>query len=147
MANLAYNQAKFGIHNQTIDLVADDIRVLLLEASGDQDADDDFVSTVLGRAGTTELTSTGYNRTGNLAGKAIALDDPNDRSEFDATDAVFPTVSQLAAETVVGYLVFKFVTNDADSIPILIVDSFTPITPNGSDITITWDAEGILQLT
>jgi len=148
MASFAYNIAKFQLLNADLDFNApDDIRVLLLEANSDVNADDADVAAVLARAGTTELTSTGYSR-GALAGEATSQDDVNDRGEFDATDLVFSAISQAAAETVVAALVFKFITNDADSIPIAHIDTGGfPITPNGSDITLQWNAQGILQTT
>lgn len=76
---------------------------------------------------------------------AVNQDDANDRAEWDAADTTFPSLSQAGSEVIVGYLVFMFVTNDADSIPILLVDSVADKTPNGSDIKITWNAEGIMH--
>jgi hypothetical protein len=149
VANFVYNIAKKQLLDGDIDFNApDDIRILLLEAATDENPDDVTVQAVLARAGTTELTSTGYARQA-LAGEATSQDDANDRAEFDANDVTFSAVSQAAAETVIGWVVFKFITDDAGSIPIIFVDTATglPLTPNGSDITITWNAEGILQLT
>lgn len=145
MANFVYNIAKKQLLDGDIDFnLPDDIRVLLLEAATDENPDDVDVAAVLARAGTTELVT--YSR-GALAGEATSQDDANDRAEFDATDITFSSV--VAQNAIVAFLVYKFITNDAGSIPILFNDSATglPITPNGSDITITWNAEGILQLT
>ena len=145
MADFVYNIAKFQLLNADIDFNApDDIRVLLLEAATDENPDDVDVQAVLARAGTTELAT--YTR-GALASEATSQDDANDRAEFDAADIVFSAV--VAQNAIVADLVFKFITDDASSIPIMFVDSATglPLTPNGSDITITWNAEGVLQLT
>jgi hypothetical protein len=145
MASFVYNIAKFQLLNGDIDFNApDDIRVLLLEAATDENPDDVDVAAVLARAGTTELVT--YTR-GALAAEATTQDDANDRAEFDANDIVFSSV--VAQNAIVAYVVYKFITNDASSIPIMFVDDATglPLTPNGSDITITWDAQGILQLT
>ena len=146
MANAAYNKAKSELLKGTIDLDAsDDIRVMLLETAG-FDADHATIAAVLAGAAA-ELTSTGYSRQA-LANEAVTQDDANDRAEFDATDATFSSVSQASAEDVVAAIVFKFITNDASSIPIAYIDTGGfPITANGSDIVITWNAEGILQLT
>jgi hypothetical protein len=149
MANFVYNIAKKQLLDGDIDFNApDDIRILLLEAATDENPDDVDVQAVLARAGTTELTSTGYARQA-LAAEATSQDDANDRAEFDANDVTFSAVSQAGSETVIGWLLFKFITDDASSIPIAFVDTATglPLTPNGSDITITWNVEGILQLT
>lgn len=145
MADFVYNIAKFQLLNGDLDFNApDDIRMLLLEAATDENPDDVDVQAVLARAGTTELAT--YTRH-TFAGEGTTQDDANDRAEFDATDAVFSAV--VAQNAIVAYVIFKFITDDASSIPIMFVDSATglPLTPNGSDITITWDAQGILQLT
>ena len=147
MANIIYNVAKAKIFSADMDLndpTAGKFRVALLEATGDQNKDDTTVQAVLARAGTTELTSTGYARQ-NLANVLVRQDDTNDRAEWDADDTTFPSISQAGSEQIKGYLVYMHVTNDSDSIPILLVDSITPVTPNGSDIKITWDAEGIMH--
>jgi len=144
MADIIYNKAKAQIFKADMDLDGDTFEVALLEASGDQDPDDATVQAVLARAGTTELTSTGYSRQA-LSSLAVNQDDTNDRAEWDAADVTFSSVSQAASEQVVGYLVYKKVTDDSDSIPVLLVDSVANITPNGSDIKITWNAEGIMQ--
>ena len=146
MANAAYNKAKAELLKGTLDFDApDDIRVMLLETGG-FDADHATIAAVLAGAAA-ELTSTGYSRQA-LTGEGVTKDDVNDRGEFDAADATFSSVSQDGAETVVAAIVFKFITNDAASIPIAYIDTGGfPISPNGSDIVITWNAEGILQLT
>ena len=56
---------------------------------------------------------------------------------FDAADAVFSAVPAGAAIDFVS--IFKFVTNDADSMPFLYLDGFS-VTPNGGDITLQWAA-------
>lgn len=148
MAAFTYNVAKKQLLDGDLDFNApNDIRVLLLEAATDENADDATVSAVLARAGTTELTSTGYSRQA-LTGETTSQDDANDRAEFDADDVTFSSVSQAASETVVAVVYYKHVTDDTDAIPIAFDDSLTglPLTPNGSDITITFSAEGILQL-
>jgi hypothetical protein len=54
----------------------------------------------------------------------------------DATDATLTAVTGDPCEAI---LIYKFVTNDADSIPVAYIDGIT-VTPNGGDITIQWDA-------
>lgn len=68
---------------------------------------------------------------------------------FDAVDAVFTAVAVDTAKTVAGLVVYKFVSNDAGSTPILWIDGFTAVTPNGGDITVQFDSGNnrILSLT
>lgn len=144
MADFVYNIAAKMLLDGDLDFNApDDIRVLLLEAGSDVNKDDTTIQAVLARAGTDELTSTNYSRQA-LANEATSQDDSNDRAEFDADDVTFSGLVQAGSETIVKYLVFLFVTNDADSVPILQADISPAVTPNG-DFTISWDAEGILQ--
>lgn len=149
MADFAYNVFKKTVLDGAIDLDTggDDIQVLLLEAATDENKDDATISAVLARAGTTELTSTGYSRTA-LTGEATSQDDTDDEGVFDADNVTFSAVSQAASETVVAAIVYKEVGADTVDVPLLFLDSLTnlPFTPNGSDIQITWATEGILNL-
>jgi hypothetical protein len=56
----------------------------------------------------------------------------------DAADVTFTAVSGVSIESII---IYKFVTNDADSPLIAYIDTATglPITPNGGDIIVTWD--------
>jgi len=47
----------------------------------------------------------------------------------------------------VGAVVYKHVTNDADSIPIAYVDDVDAIKTMVGTLTVSWNAEGILQIT
>ncbi len=64
-----------------------------------------------------------------------ALGTGADGGTFDAANAVF--TSWAAGAAIDGVVIFKFVTNDAGSIPICYLDGFT-VTPNGGDITFVW---------
>lgn len=64
---------------------------------------------------------------------------------FDGADVTFTAVSGSSAEAIVIYLDTGV---SATSPLIAYIDSGTglPVTPNGGDITITWNASGIFQL-
>lgn len=80
-------------------------------------------------AGTTDQT---------LSGLTIVTTSPT--VAFDAVDAVFTAVAVSGTKTVAGLIVYKFVTNDAGSTPILYVDGFSAVLPNGGDLTVQFDA-------
>lgn len=153
MASLVYNRAKKEILDGTIDLVNDTIKVMLVTSSYVADPDNDFVD----QSGANdpidhELTGTGYQAgfagTGRktLANKSFSEDDPNNRGEFDNT--VDLTWSAINAGVAAAFIVYKHLTNDAASVLIAYVDTGGfPITTNGGDLTIQFNAEGILQLT
>jgi hypothetical protein len=68
------------------------------------------------------------------------LDDAVDHVKFTSANAVFPNAA-LAIGACNRMLIFRFVTDDTDSIPIAYCD-ITPVTPNGGDVTVTMDALG-----
>lgn len=54
---------------------------------------------------------------------------------FDAANVVYSAVPTGAA--INALVIYKFVTNDAGSIPIAYIDGFS-VTPNGGNITVQW---------
>lgn len=84
----------------------------------------------------TEATFTNYARQ-NLSRTNAAEDDTNNRVNIDAADVTFTTAGGATNNTIWGGFIFEFITNDAAS-PLLSVFAFaTPITTNGSNLTLT----------
>jgi len=145
MASFAYTYAKAKLLSGDIDLDADDIRVLMVMSNTTCDTEEDKVFiddfTTLD-----ECDGANYARK-TLAGEAVAADEANDRGEFDADDFTW-TALGVGTRQNVGIVVFKFVTNDTDSIPIVYIDSGGfPFDGNGGNVTMQWNVEGILQAT
>lgn len=139
-----------------IKLLTDTIKVLAVEENdAPDDPDVEFIGDYLGAGDAVEVTSTGYTGGFGGAGRktltapALTVDQANDRAEFDCADVTWATISQALAEQWVGFAVVKEITNDADSPLIAVINTATglPLTPNGSDITLTIDAEGLLHIT
>lgn len=141
-----------------VDILADVIVILAYESITGYDLADEFLAGSgegLNRAGVTEVTSTGY--TGgfegadrlSLASRTLTEDAGNSRAEFDCADLVWSAISQAGSETWLGYSVVKELTSDALSPYLLLIDTATgiPLTPNGSDITMTIDAQGLIHNT
>lgn len=93
-----------------------------------------------------DTTMTGYTAIGTdqtLASKTFTEDTTNDRIVYDAADSTWTAV---AGGSTVGWIaIFKFVTNDAGSTPIAIID-VTDTATNGGDITVQYDSAGIFYL-
>lgn len=145
MADIIYNIAKQQVFNNSIDLVNDTFRVALLETSAGQDVTHTTVAAVL--AADDELSDIAGTRE-QLTTPAVRVNAVESRAEWYDSGAAFvewSSVSQVAAEECIGYLIYKFDTDDATSVPIMMVDSVANITPNGSDIRITWDSDGIMH--
>jgi len=146
MANFIYNEAKRAILAGEIDFNApDDFRVALVMSNTTADTQDD-TNLMNGFTTLDEYDGSGYARQA-LTGEVINEDVANNRAEFDANDVTF---SSLGAGTrqAVGMILFKHVTNDTDSVPIAYIDTGGfPFDGNGGDVTIQWNAEGIIQAT
>lgn len=159
MGNLVFNTFKLRMLSGAtgeIDLVADTIKMMLAKTDDEPDDPDiEFVADYLGAGDAEELDSTGYaGGFGNagrltLGSKAIAVDQANNRAEWDFANPTWSTITQAGAETVVAGAAIKEITNDAASPLLAKFDTATglPLTPNGSDITLTVDAEGFLHFT
>lgn len=151
MASFIYNTAAGDMWQDIIDLINDTIKVGLSTSTHTADRDDDFLDDGSGsdfQSG--ELTGTGYTAgfggagRKTLASKSITVDKTNDRAEF--TCAVV-TWSAINAGTAAQATVMKEITNDAASKCIANIDTGGfPVVTNGGDLTLTPNAEGLLQL-
>lgn len=119
-----------------IDLDADTIKIGLLNIATDY-----VIGTGLGTASSmTGITRYSGTTDQTLATTAITVTSAGAVVAFDASvDPVFTAVAISGSKTVAAFIIYKFVTNDAGSTPILYVDGFTAVTPNGGDITVQLD--------
>lgn len=147
MANFVYTRAATNLLKGDLDFDApDDIRVMIVMTDTTADTERD-AATLDAFTTLDEMDGANYSAYGAaLAGEGVSEDTGNDRGEFDATDLTFTTIG-VGTRQVAGFIVYLFVTDQTDSVPICWVDDDCPFTANGSDIKITWNAEGILQAT
>jgi len=127
MANAVYGKAREKFLNGDIDWANDDIKAVLVDTAAYAVSidSDEYLSSI--PAGDRIATS------GNLASKTSTL------GVADAADITFSTVTGDVSEAIVLYKD----TGDAATSPLIAyIDTATglPITPNGGDITITWDS-------
>lgn len=112
----------------------------------------DFVSDVAAD----ELDATGYD--GGFGGadrktpanKTIVRDDANERIELDHDDVTLADIGGTVNDTndvVSGYILAEERSSDSDSPLIAFLDLTDDRPTNGSDITLSPDAEGAIQLT
>lgn len=137
----AYNRSGFLLGSAQLDFgpSGSDLRVMLATTSYVPDLDHDFVSSVVAA----ELSGGNYVRKA-LASKTWTLSDAADASIFTAANVVWSALL-LAAGTPRYAVVFKQVTNDADS-PLVSVAELPATPPTGSDYTVQWDASGIYRI-
>jgi hypothetical protein len=99
-----------------------------------------------------EIDSTGYTARGDgvfLGSKAVAVDNTNDRAEFDAADHVYTAIGPGTSNTFDQIVIGR--ENDSGpangTSPLIAHATVNATTTNGGDITLVWNAEGILQIT
>lgn len=130
-----FNRGALGLTNNTILWTSDTIKArlsLTSESSINKDA--------------TSMTGLGLTATDTtLAGKTGPTEDTaNDRIDYTCSNISFVAVA--AGAEVDKIVVFKFVTNDAGSTPIALVNLSPARTPNGGDINLTISADGLFYL-
>jgi hypothetical protein len=139
MTSFASNYFKLKGMTGAVDLLNHDIRMALVGSTFNGTANAEFVGSI-GTLG--ELSGTGYVRK-VLASKTFTVDTGNNRAEFDCADVVWTGIN---AGTAIGYILYRHVTNDADSPFIGFVDTGGfPLTTNGGDLTVQVNAEGLIQ--
>lgn len=146
MASQFYNEAKRAIMAGEIDMAADDIRVRLEMGNTTADTENDGIVNIADFTTKDPCDGSAYVDKA-LANQAVNKDDANDRAEFDADNVVW-TALGVGTRTTVGALIYKYVDGtNANDLVIAWVEFASPVTHDGTDFTIQWNAEGILQLT
>ena len=148
MPDMVFNIAKSGILDGTINLQTDVFKIFPITSAALSDATSEDIDTV-GSLTFTEHAGAGF--TWGFAGdgrKTLTLsfstDDTDDEGVVDDTSDY--TWSSLGADSAAtGFLIYKHLTNDAASTPICWLDGV--FTSNGGDVTVQFNAEGILNLT
>lgn len=128
MASFMYTAAKQAFLDGAIDLNTDTIRVRAV-------ADEDYTPSAAHTAMTSVTKYTGSTD--------VALDTPTITDGIlDATDDpdAYPSLAIDGSKDIDALVIFKFVTDDAGSTPILYIDLAASVTPNGGDVGITWDS-------
>ncbi len=150
--SFVYDHARFLQQEGLLDLreAGGDIRIALLKVAGSTTCDTEKdKATISGFTTLGELVATNYVRKA-LANQVVTEDNINNRSEFNADPVIWSALGGAVNDTIGAMLIYKHVTNDADSIPIAYIDSATgspglPLTTNGGDVTMTPNAEGLIQ--
>jgi hypothetical protein len=127
MANALYDAGREGFLAGDIDWDANDIRIILIDEADDTidlAADDNLDDRA---AGARVATSTALASKTTTAGVA------------DAADKTWTAVTGDVSESIDGY---KHTGTESTSRLIFNIDTATglPVTPNGGDITVTWDS-------
>ena len=133
MASVIYPKAKesFLSQNPSIDMDTDTIKAALVDTGTyTYSAAHQYYSSVSGVVGTPAT----------LASKTVT------NGTFDAADVTYSAVTGASVEAII---IYKDTGSAATSPLIAYIDSASsglPVTPNGGDITVAWNASGIFSL-
>lgn len=143
------NPSFAGVGEAPLALLLDIIRIALMQASYaiDIDTDVDFADIVAD-----EIVATGYGARGDaieLASKVIAVDNANNRAEFDSLDLTYVAIGNGTNDTFDQISAMREQDAGAtDGNTLLIAHADVPsTTTNGGDVTLQFNTEGFLRLT
>lgn len=144
MANFGYTYGKGKFATANIDWVNDTIkaRMVMNLTTADTEKNAEFVADLT----TPDFFDGANNVIKTLQTNAVNIDEANLRAEMDADDETW-TALGAGTSALTGIIIYKFVTNDADSPLIAYFDDDLPIVPGGGDVKIAWNIEGIVQIT
>lgn len=148
MADFCYTRAKRNIALGDIHFDSDDMRIILLMTNTTADTEEDK-ATLNDFTTLDEFDGSNYTQATGVAltSEAVSEDTTNDRAEFDAANVTFSTIGA-GTRNIQGCIVFWWGGSFAASVPVFWIDSGGfPFTANGGDLSITWNAEGIGQIT
>lgn len=147
MANFVYNEAKNQLLRGGLDFTTADMRVMLVMTNTTADTEDD-ANTVGGFTTLDEYDGSGYTTGAGgvaLTGETVIEDAGNNRAYFDANDLTYTALGAGTRQCQAALLI-KFITNQASSLPVGFIDTGGfPFAGNGSNVTLQWNAAGILQ--
>lgn len=156
MASFVFNHAAKEMWDGTVVLLSDTIKAMLVDNLFVANRDNDFVDAggandAIDHEISTTNYAAGHGGSGRktLASKTIVEDDVNDRAEFSAANLTWSAIGPgSGGPTVAAVVIIKAgASDDTTAKLIAYVDSGGfPKTVNGGDLTVTWNAEGIIQL-
>ena len=148
MANFTFTEALEELPKGTIDYASggDDIRVMLVMSNTTADvqgAGGVDAATISAFTDPDEYDGANYVRKA-LANETVTKDSTNDKGVFDADDVTWAALG-VGTRQAQAAVIYKHVTNDADSIPLHYVDTGGfPFSGNGSDVTLQFAAAGVV---
>ncbi len=140
-----------GVGEAPLELLLDRIVPGLMKTTYSIDIDADLQYDDISASG---IVATNYIEPGNassveLGTKATTVDNTNDRAEFDAADTVYTSHGNGANDTFDQIVITR--EQDASiseaNTQLIAHTTVSSTTTNGGNITLVWNAEGILQIT
>jgi len=145
MASVVYNEFKY--RSAVAYMSGKDIRARLVMTNTTCDTENDGIANLSDFSAIDPADAGGYADVA-LAGEATSKDDSGDRGEIDANDVVFSSLDGDATRDYQGVLLYEYVDGtDANDIPVAFIDFSADISSAATQVTVPWDADGIIQYT
>lgn len=141
MASGIFDIAFEDVLDGSLDWIADDIQVLLIKSAYVFSVTDNFV----GNISVNEVAGAGYSRK-TLATKTEAFNAGAREYRFDAANVIWSNIDNDLTESTKAAVIFKQVTNDADSILIAYIEDPVTLTFNDGQVTLTFGATGVFKV-
>ena len=149
MASQIFNAAKAGIMSGAIDLDTDNVYAALVMSNTTADTENSAIVYVGDLSTLDEADGANYVRK-KLTTPAVSVDDVNVRGEFDADDITWTNLG-VGTRTSVGLILYTDADDDGDAaddetnLIITYIEFSSPVTHDGSNFTVQWNSEGIIQ--
>lgn len=147
MASAWYDSGKYEVISGNTNLTASGIKCVLLTTSYSFDPTHHYISDVVAN----EISVTNYTGAFGGSGRKLlsaktANEDgtSNNLAYFDAADITWTALG--VGTTIGGAVIVRELTTDSNS-PLIAFMDLTDTATNGGDITISWNAAGILKIT
>ena len=141
---ISFNKARTQILSDAIELSTDVLKAMLVTVVYVPDKADISISA---GAAAAELSGTGYaagfagSGRKTLTSIAVTQDDANDWAKWTAGNLTWTGIN---AGTAAAVVVYKHITSDSASVPIVHIDGgFGPTSTNGGDLPLNWGSNGI----
>lgn len=141
MASGIYDSGFEDMLDGNLDWVVDDIRLMLLKTSYT------FAVThaVVGNISADEVAGTGYSRK-VLGTKTINFNAGAREFRYDAADVVWTQIQNDLSESTKAAVIFRQITNDADSVLIAYIEDGSTLTFNDGQVTLAFDSTGAFKV-
>lgn len=144
MANIIYNAGLRDLLKNSNTFDAGTYKALLVRSTSTYSPDKDH-TTISGLTGLVEISVASYSRQ-TITTPTITADNTSDLVKVDCDDISFGSLE--SGQTVKAIIIYRFVTNDTDSIPLLYIDtdsgSLLPRALGGGAFTVQINASGLL---
>lgn len=143
MPDVVYNEFLRAHAAGEVDFDSDDFRIVLAMENTTLDTENLTIVSLSDFTLIDECDGANYVRK-ECINEVVTKDDPNYRAEFSFDPVTWLTLGN-GSRQLKGFLLYKHVTDDSDSLPVCYKEFDTPINPGGFDMTITPNVEGFMQ--